>query len=63
VGNWSISIHGHGQHDNSHDEKDADQMAVNFVAALQQAGHTIESARFVAGGGYDINVPKQGEGV
>lgn len=48
MGNWQISIEGHGIHHNRGDN-DADQLAADLVQRLREAGHYITRASFTAG--------------
>lgn len=45
MGNWNISISGHGTHHNKR-ETDANVQAARFVESLLLVGHGIESATF-----------------
>lgn len=48
MGQWNITIQGHGIHDN-HLPEDADAMMQDFVDSLKEVGHEIESAHFTVG--------------
>ncbi len=50
MGSWTIVIQGQGAHHNVDYDKDANRMAAEFVEALKEAGHKIESATFTHGG-------------
>lgn len=51
MGSWSISIHGHGIHDNGKDG-DVDQLMQQFISDLKQkGGHVIDSAHLTIGAG------------
>lgn len=45
MGNWNITIEGHGIHHNNRDD-DANAMAAEFVKDLKAKGHDITSAKF-----------------
>jgi hypothetical protein len=45
MGHWTITIVGHGIHDNGRQD-DADQMAAAFVGELRAAGHEVTDAGF-----------------
>ncbi len=49
MGQWNISIQGHGIHDNVNSPNDADKLAKEFVQKLKDAGHEIEAAHFTVG--------------
>ena len=49
MGDWSIHIEGHGQHDNQGDEKDADVIAMEIIAKLLAAGQELHGAVFTSG--------------
>ena len=49
MGQWVITIQGTGCHNNPGNAGDAEKMGMRFVESLQNAGHMIESATFVAG--------------
>jgi len=53
MGSWSISIHGHGIHDNGLAE-DADSLLRKFVAELRGLGHVVHGAHFTAGASQDL---------
>lgn len=46
MGDWTITITGHGIHDNDRPE-DADAMAVKFAGELRAAGHEVHSCTFL----------------
>lgn len=46
MGQWTIVIHGTGQHHNGGDDKDADRMAKDFIVNLKNSGQTVDSATF-----------------
>ena len=48
MGNWAITIHGHGIHDNGRDD-DAETMVAAFVADLEAKGHVVNGVRFTVG--------------
>ncbi len=48
MGQWNISIQGHGIHDNGV-ENDAEVMTKKFVDELTAAGHHVSSAHFTVG--------------
>jgi len=55
MGNWNISIYGHGcHHNNRADVVDADVQAKEFVEALKKAGHTVERATFTVAAEQDL---------
>ncbi|MGH7243619.1 MAG: hypothetical protein ACREJD_09405 [Phycisphaerales bacterium] len=43
---WSITIQGTGKHSSNDAVHDADQLSAAFVAALQAAEQTVQSASF-----------------
>lgn len=45
MGNWRITIEGHGQHHNNK-LADAEEIARGFVPQLTSNGHQVERARF-----------------
>jgi hypothetical protein len=49
VGNWNINVQGVGAHHNADYHQDANRMASQFVQALIDAGHTVQSATFTSG--------------
>jgi hypothetical protein len=49
MGNWTIVIHGTGQHHNNHDPSDADVLAVEMVEMVLRAGHRLDYADFTSG--------------
>jgi hypothetical protein len=49
MGQWTITVEGTGCHHNPANPQDADKMALQFVDELQNAGHFIEHASFIAG--------------
>ena len=51
MGNWVITIHGTGAHNNYDPpvEYDANKLAAEFVKQLKAKGHNVSSARFTAG--------------
>jgi hypothetical protein len=49
MGNWNINIQGIGAHHNEDYAKDANRMALEFVAKLKEAGHQLQSATFTHG--------------
>lgn len=53
MGQWNMTILGHGIHDN-HREDDADAMLTEFVKALEAKGHEIEGATFTVGSTRDV---------
>lgn len=67
MGNYAIVIHGTGSHHNykidderhitGQGEGDADKMARDFVQALKDKGHNVESATITAGGREDVLEP------
>lgn len=44
MGNWKITIDGHGCHHNGKPEIDADLAAKEFVTRLKAQGHTVKVA-------------------
>ena len=48
MGQWAMTVHGHGIHDNGRDD-DAEALLGRFVADLRAKGHLINSARFTVG--------------
>lgn len=48
MGNWAITIHGHGIHDNGR-EDDAEHMVSEFIKSLKSVGHVVSSVRFTVG--------------
>lgn len=46
MGQWTIVIHGTGQHHNGGDDKDANRMLKDFVTNLRNSGQMIDDARF-----------------
>ncbi len=60
MGNWTIEIKGVGSHHNGLDDaghpncmSDAERMAKEFVLALQENSHSLESATFTQTGAVD----------
>jgi len=53
MGNCLIVIHATGIHHNGK-KADLDQMAAEFVDSLKSVGHSVTSAKIVAGGEYDL---------
>jgi|SRR6185437_6877763 len=53
MGSWSMTIHGHGIHDNGHPD-DADSLLRKFVADLRRLGHVVHGAHFTAGAAQDV---------
>lgn len=45
MGDWTITITGHGIHDNGRQD-DADSMAAVFAGELKAAGHQVHSCTF-----------------
>lgn len=45
MGNWRITIEGHGQHHNKQ-AADAENLASDFVEQLKRRGHEVSSATF-----------------
>ncbi len=56
MGQWNISIQGHGVHDNGHDD-DAEVMTRAFVEQLEDLGHVVTSVHFTVGGGRKLTSP------
>ena len=51
MGSWSVSIHGHGIHDNGK-EGDIDALLHKFIRELQEkGGHQIDAVHLTVGGG------------
>lgn len=50
MGSWSLTIHGHGIHDNGKDE-DIDQIIKKFIADLHAAGHQLDASYLTVGSG------------
>lgn len=50
MGSWTITINGHGQHDNGQPE-DIETLAAGVVAELKAIGHTVEHASVTIGSG------------
>lgn len=48
MGQWNMSIQGHGIHDNGL-ENDAEVMLERFVDELRAAGHSVSSVHFTVG--------------
>lgn len=48
MGQWTITIEGHGIHDNGKNE-DADVLAKEFVDKLESYGHQVHHASFTVG--------------
>ena len=48
MGQWNISIQGHGIHDNGRDD-DAEAMTKEFVESLIENGHVVTEAHFTVG--------------
>ena len=48
MGQWNISIQGHGVHDNGRDD-DAERMTRAFVESLIEKGHLVTSVHFTVG--------------
>lgn len=48
MGQWNISIQGHGIHDNGLDH-DAEVLTRAFVEQLEDAGHVVTSTHFTVG--------------
>lgn len=49
MGNWKISITGHGIHHNGRQD-DAETMAAVFIGELLAAGHEVSAAEFILTG-------------
>ena len=49
MGNWKITIDGHGIHHNKRPD-DANVMTADFIAALRKAGHDVLKAEFTLTG-------------
>lgn len=60
MGSWSLSIHGHGIHDNGKEE-DVDQLLEKFIQELKDAGHQLDAAYLTIGSGrkYQPGTPLQ----
>lgn len=51
MGSWTITVHGHGIHDNDK-EGDVDKLLEQFLLDLKaKGGHVIEAATLTVGGG------------
>lgn len=61
MGNWHISIQGLGQHHNSGDPKDANEMTKKFVKELEDAGHRLSYVTFTHGGVEDFSLVEKKE--
>jgi len=48
MGNWAVTIHGHGVHDNGKDE-DAEHQVSKFVSQLRESGQQVHAVRFTVG--------------
>jgi hypothetical protein len=55
MGEWNITIHGHGIHDNGRDD-DADAILARFVDELRKS-QEVKSAVFTVGAAREIGVP------
>lgn len=57
MGSWSLSIFGHGIHDNGRDG-DVDRIVERFVRELKDAGHQLDAVYLTVGSGrkypYDV---------
>jgi hypothetical protein len=49
MGQWNMTIQGHGVHDNGGKENDADVMMAAFLNELRAKGHVVEDAWFTVG--------------
>lgn len=54
MGEWNITIHGHGIHDNGRDD-DADAIMARFVEELRKS-QEVKSAVFTVGAAREIGV-------
>jgi hypothetical protein len=48
MGNWAVTIHGHGIHD-SGKSNDAEHLVSEFIKELKAKGHGVNSVRFTVG--------------
>ncbi len=48
MGNWAVTIHGHGIHDNGH-ENDAEHLVSEFIKKLKARGQMVHAVRFTVG--------------
>ena len=48
MGSWTMTVHGHGMHDNDHDN-DAEHLLSEFIKDLRAKGHTVHQVRFTVG--------------
>ncbi len=55
MGEWAMTIHGHGIHDNGRDD-DADAIMARFVEELRKS-QEVKSAVFTVGAAREIGVP------
>ena len=60
MGEWNITIHGHGIHDNGRDD-DADAIMARFVEQLRKS-QEVKSAVFTVGAAREIGVPAAAHG-
>ena len=56
MGQWNISIQGHGIHDNGRND-DAETVTRAFVEQLEDLGHVVTSAHFTAGSARKLASP------
>lgn len=59
MGNWNISIDGHGVHDNGL-EYDAEVRLKEFIAQLLKDGHAINHASITIGSARKLEVDENG---
>lgn len=60
MGSWSISVHGHGIHDNGK-EGDVDKLLEKFITDLEEkGGHVVDAVHLTVGGGRKY-VPAHGQ--
>jgi hypothetical protein len=60
MGEWNITIQGHGIHDNGRDD-DADAILARFVEELRKS-QEVKSAVFTVGAAREIGVPAVAHG-
>jgi hypothetical protein len=59
MGEWTITIHGHGIHHNGRDN-DADRLVQKFVDELADKGQWVESASITVGARTHLGIPVNG---